>query len=319
MGARPRAESMDMTGGRQGPGGPVARDDPARVWAPVRARVDAALAEVADQISAVRAARALLGDDEWIARLIDAAVASLDIDARQPLPLRASDSEVRSGIVVARHPALSVTLDVVHAAKLAVKKNNPRPGSIGFTGDISIARFVRSGGAVLSWWEIPPIGLDFSAATAGTCRQTGHRAVADGDMVEMDGRRESFIIEAARGNLLLVSATIRTEAPVSVEYDAATGAYLGCSAASDRDSRLQLVSSLARLLEAREVFPAIAALLDEPSFFVRWHAMRELIAIDAEAALPYLRMLADHDPHAEVRCAARATLDLLLPDERKAA
>ncbi len=308
-----------MTGARPDPGGADAREKAARAWADVRSRVDAALAGVTDQAAAIGAARALLRDDDWIAALLDAAAASLDIDAGRTLPLRVSDSEVRSGIVVAQHPAVSFTLDVVHAARLAAKKNNPGPGSIGFTGDISIARFVRAGGAVLSWWEIPPIGCDFSAAAAGTCRRTGQRALADGDIVELDGRHESFIIEAARANLLLVSATIRTEAPVSVEYDGATGAYLGCSAASDRESRLQMIATLARLLDAKEAFPAIAALLDEPAFFVRWHAMRELIAIDADAALPYLELLATHDPHEEVRAAARATLELLAPGERRAA
>jgi hypothetical protein len=235
------------------------------------------------------------------------------------LPFRPVANEIRAGLVILDRPDISLTLDIVHAARLAQKKNRPRPGSVGFPGEISVIRFVKAGGAVLSLWEAPPIGLDFSAAGAGACRRVARRTVADGETLTIDGRHQSFVIEAARANLVLVNATIRTEAPVSAEYDAKSGAYLGCSAADDRDSRLQMVATLARLLDAEEAFPAIAGLLDHPSFFVRWHAMRELLGIDAEAALPYLRLLATHDPHADVRAAARATLDIVATPNRRAA
>jgi hypothetical protein len=265
------------------------------------------------------AARALLLDDDWIAGLIAANAATLRSDPLAALPMRGVNNDVRSGVVIHEDERLTVTLDIAHAARLAAKKNRPRIGSIAFSGRISVIRFAKAGGATLSLWEAPPIGLDFNAAEAGICRAAGRRTVTDNEVVTIDGRRESFIVEAARSNLLLVQATVRTEAPVSTEYDAGTGAYLGCSATDDRDSRLQLISTLARLLGAPEAFPAIAALLDHPSFFVRWHAMREMIGIDAEAALPYLKLLATHDPHRDVREAALATLGLFAPAARKAA
>jgi len=53
---------------------------------------------------------------------------------------------------------------------------------------------------------------------------------------------------------------------------------------------------------------------------VRWHVMRELLGIDAHAAFPHLKRMAAHDPHQDVRRAARAVLDgLQAPDSRKAA
>jgi hypothetical protein len=259
----------------------------------------------------VLAARRLLTDDNWLRSLLDEAAGALRRDPFFVPPLRPTRNDLRVGLIVLARPRISITIDVVHAAGLAARKNRPRAGSVGFSGDVSLIRFVKAGGAVVSLWEAPPIGLEFRAADAGRCRQTGRRAVADGEILVIDGRRESFIIEGARSNLLLANATIRTEAPVSVEYDAASGAYLGCSAADERDSRLQMVSTLARLVDAEAAFPAVAGLLDHPSFFVRWHAMRELIGIDAEAALPYLKLMSAHDPHIEVREAASATLDLV--------
>ena len=43
--------------------------------------------------------------------------------------------------------------------------------------------------------------------------------------------------------------------------------------------------------------------------------MRELLALDAEAALPDLRRLAEQDPHPEVRAAASQTLRLFFEVE----
>ena len=44
---------------------------------------------------------------------------------------------------------------------------------------------------------------------------------------------------------------------------------------------------------------------------MRWHVMRELLGIDAEAALPHLKRMAARDPHPDVRRAARSVLDRL--------
>ena len=91
-------------------------------------------------------------------------------------------------------------------------------------------------------------------------------------------------------NLVILQATVKPDrAPLSVEYDAATGAYVGCSAADDSASRIQMIATLLRKLGHDAAFPAIAAFLDHPNFFVRWHVMRELLGLDAAAALPHLR------------------------------
>jgi hypothetical protein len=47
--------------------------------------------------------------------------------------------------------------------------------------------------------------------------------------------------------------------------------------------------------------------------------MRELLALDADVALPHLRRMAADDPHPEVRATARRTLDLFFADEPAAA
>jgi HEAT repeat protein len=69
-----------------------------------------------------------------------------------------------------------------------------------------------------------------------------------------------------------------------------------------------MITTLLRKMRCDEAFEVIAEFLDDPHFFVRWHVMRELLGLDAVAALPHLCRLASGDPHPEVRRAAGAVL-----------
>jgi hypothetical protein len=184
-----------------------------------------------------------------------------------------------------------------------------------------VLKFVKAGGARISLWEAPPITAAFTAADAGQCARTGELRLADGDILTIDGRHQGYVIEQARANLLVLQAEISLDAgPLSVEYDSATLSYVGCSATSDGASRIQMITTLLRRLGGDAAFPAVAAFLDHPDFFVRWHVMRELLGIDAEAALPHLKRMAARDPHDDVRRAARSVLDRpRAPKTRKAA
>jgi hypothetical protein len=192
--------------------------------------------------------------------------------------------------------------------------------SVGFTGYVSVLKFIRAGGATLSFWEAPPIGADFSAAGAGQCRRTGGRVLEDGELLVCDGRYQSYVIEHASANLLILQATIKADqAPVSVEYDAVSHGYVGCSATSDVASRIQMISTLLRKLGDPRAYETIVPMLDHPDFFVRWHVMRELLGVDAAAALPHLEHMASSDPHPDNRSAAAKVLARFDISDRKAA
>jgi HEAT repeat protein len=81
-----------------------------------------------------------------------------------------------------------------------------------------------------------------------------------------------------------------------------------------------MITTLVRKLGSHSAFEAVAPFLDHQDFFVRWHVMKELLGIDAAAALPHLKRMTVRDPHPEVRRAARLVLDrLAAPKPRKAA
>jgi len=286
---------------------------------------DAAMAALgdADAETVAEAARALLADDAWVDALVARLAAEMRAGAWFEPPFRALRSDIHSGLLVYEDDHLTIAAGVSRLTRLAERKQGGKgKGSIQFSGQVSVLRFLKAGGAQLAFWECDPIGADFSAASAGECRLTGKRRIADGETIVVDGRRQSYIIEQASANFTVLQANVKTgQAPVSVEYDSGTRRFIGCSAVDEGDCRIQMVATLARTLGHEEAFDAIAPFLDHASFFVRWHAMKELLGVDLAAALPHLKRMAARDPHPDPRAAARMVLDRIeyAPGPRKAA
>lgn len=288
---------------------------------PIHRRFDEAMASLPAPLTAEQVAdavAALFADTSWVDALVAALAAKMRADPFFNPPFRNLGGELHAGLLVFEDEKVSISAGVTSALQMAAKKNHARGAtSIGFSGQVGVYRFVKSGGATFSFWEAPLIGPGFNAAEAGTCRRTHEREIADGEILIVDGRRHSYAVEKLKSSFVLLQASIAIDqAPLSVEYDSATGAYVGCSATGDTSSRIQMITTLLRKLDHQAAFPAIAGFLDHPDFFVRWHVMKELLGLDAAAALPHLKRMAATDPHPDPRRAARAVLDRL---ERPAA
>jgi hypothetical protein len=291
-------------------------DDFAHEWGlgPVHQGIGRTMASLPAPVTAetvALAAAALFADESWVDTLIAAVVTRMRADPFFDPPFSTLGSEIHTGLLVFENERVSIAAGVTSALQMAAKKNQAGGArSIGFTGQVGVYRFVKAGGATLSFWEVPPIGPGFTAAEAGTCRRTGERRIEDGETLIIDGRRQTYVVEELESSFVLLQASIAVDqAPLSVEYDSATGAFVGCTATGDTSSRIQMITTLLRKLEHRDAFPAIAPFLEHPDFFVRWHVMKELLGLDAEAALPHLKRMAASDPHPDPRRAARAVLD----------
>lgn len=283
---------------------------------PVHRRFDAAMASLPTPLTAesvADAVAALFADASWVDALVSGLAEQMNADPFFDPPFRNLTNDLHTGLLVFEDEKVSIAAGVTSAVQMAAKKNNARgPASIGFSGQMGVYRFLKSGGATLSFWEAPPIGPGFTAAEAGTCRRTGERRIADGEILILDGRRQSYVVEGQRSSFVLLQASIAVDqAPLSVEYDSVTGVFVGCTATGDTSSRIQMITTLLRKLDHQAAFPAIAGFLDHPDFFVRWHVMKELLGLDVHAALPHLKRMAASDPHPEPRRAARAVLDRL--------
>lgn len=260
-------------------------------------------------------ARRLVEDDGAIAALLDAAIAAAAADPFCRPPLRASRNPVQDGLLLFGDPALSIQIAVMSADALAIKRASTEPPpAISFTGQRSLFRFVKAGGALISFWSAPFIGPDFTAGVGGPCRLRGRRRLTDGDVVELDGRCESFLVDSAASDLVYLSASTPLEAgPVGVDYDPLTLEAVAASSTDDAGSRSQMMLALLRTMGRRDAAPQFAQALSAGNFHARWQAMREYLALDAELALPHLERMAEADPHPEVRSAAAATLAAFFP------
>jgi hypothetical protein len=231
--------------------------------------------------------------------------------------LRSIHSDINSGILLFDSAELNVVLSILPVDALASKRTGAAgPASIVFTGQLSLYKFFRSGGATFSFWEAAPIESSFTAAGTGPCRLAGRRTIGEGELLRLDGRREGFVIEHAAGDLVYLHASTSVDcAPLTVEYDVESLAFVGASSTDEVSSRTQMMLALLRTMERSDALPVFIDMLNNRHFYARWQAMRELLGLDAEAALPHLRSMAEADPHPEVRAAAGATLAACFPAE----
>lgn len=293
----------------------------ARRWSrePLMTQLERRLSEMPERTSGkvLALARDFMSKDDEIAAVIEDLLAS---SARDPFfrpPFSPVASEIHTGLLLFHNPDLSVALGVSGVDMLAYKKSGPRgPTSIGFTGITTLFRYLKAGGATLSFWEAPPITDAFVAGEAGSCRLVDRRRIEDGEEILIDGRYQSFVIEHAQSDMLYLQALVRVgAAPLAAEYDSKSLAFISASSTDEASSRVQMMVSMLRTMERDDALPLIGEALASPHFYTRWHIMREFLAMDADAALPALRRMADADPHPEVRAAARQTLDLFFEEE----
>ncbi|MDQ8755368.1 HEAT repeat domain-containing protein [Sphingosinicella sp. LHD-64] len=293
----------------------------ARRWSghPLMTDIDRALAALPARTpeAVLAAARRFLDRGDDLSALVRDLIASSRADGFFRPPFQPATSEIHTGLLLFHNDDLSLAMGVTGVEMLAAKKAGPRGAtSIGFSGLVTLFRYVKAGGATLSFWEAPRIGENFVASEAGTARLVGRRRIEDGEEIVIDGRRQSFVIEHATSDMVYFQALVRTgAAPLAAEYDSRTLALIGTSSTDEASSRIQLMVSLLRTMERQDAFPLFEELLGAmPQFYTRWHIMREMLAMDANAALPALRRLAARDPHPEVRAAAGQTLDLFFPE-----
>lgn len=289
------------------------------LFAGLRAELDAIPRKTAETILAA-ADRFMdrLGDIE---ALLGHFIAQAAADPFFSPPLTPLTSEINTGYLIFADEGVAISLGVVSADALAAKRVSAEgQTAIHFTGFLTSYRFLKAGGATLSFWEASELSADFSGEAAGSCRFAGRRRIEDGTRLVMDGRRESLVIEHLTSNMLCLQASIQVgAAPLSADYDSRTLRYLGAVSTDEASSRTQMMVTLLRLMDKADALPVIEQALQSPHFYTRWHVMREMLALDAERALPCLRRMADSDPHPEVRFAATQVLDLFFEDEQEEA
>ena len=234
-----------------------------------------------------------------------------DFFFRPPLP--SLSGEVHTGLLLLDRPKLTMLLAVASPDALATKRKIRRGrASIAFPGALSVYKFVKAGGATLSFWETSGPAWE----GRDRCRFVERRPIGDGEILELDGRYQGFVVDHAEGDMVYIhSSTPAGAAPLVAEYDSGSLEFIGGSSADEANSRTLMMLSLLRLMNRTDSASLFREALGSSHFYARWHAMREYLALDMGLALPHLRKMAEADPHPEVRVAAARTLETFFGGE----
>jgi hypothetical protein len=287
--------------------------DARRAWqssgdlAGLESRLDAA---ASDPALVAGIANDILKDDRLARLFLETMIAGLSADPFFTPPLRHMPGTIGDGVRLFSHRDLNVSLVVIDADSLAAKKRAGSGGrSLVFAGHVALRRILRAGGAAIQLFEAEPAGQEFCLAEQAPCRPGRRERLGDGDLLSIDGRRETFTFLHAHSAIAYLECEILAGgAPFRVEYDAETLEPVAASSTDAASSRCQMMLSALRALDGPAETSLYDALLDDRSFEVRWHAMRELMLVDSRTAWPRLRRLAASDSHREVRAAAARTV-----------
>jgi hypothetical protein len=274
----------------------------------VRDQIAAQFYGLADADAVLEQARALLADSGWIAGLIAPLVDALRADPWFDPALRITRDAMRTAVVLADLPAVSLTASVTSAAALA--RIDP-PETVVLSGRRALTLYVRGGQAQVRRWRL-------ADTESRRCVEIERQTLCDGDLIEQDGRREGRLIVAATSDVVAVTATAKSGTdPLLHEFAIADGRLIRSATADDRSSRAELLLGLLRASGRSDAADSFDAMTRDPAFHLRWAAMREWLMLDARAARPRLAEMAAADPYPGVQAAAAQTLDRL--DARLAA
>lgn len=256
----------------------------------------------------------LLRDTGWIARRVDTALTPLRSDPLALAPLRPFQGRWFAGVVLAEVAPIRLALIVRPFTAGSTAAGAAR--SAVFSSGVSLTRFLRSGGARLDHFAVTLTEAErqggFRAASAAPCRRDGHTMIADDSIIRCDHSTQCFSIMDSQGDVAMVQAFVEQAGAVPTrDYDATSGQLRHVAGAQRDDSFRQMGLTLLRAMGRRDAVAQFAAEAGRADFGLRWHALRELVALDCDAARPLLDHAATQDPHPEVRAAAVATLALI--------
>ena len=244
----------------------------------------------------------------WLRPMLGALVAGLRADPLFAPPLLALGDEIQRGLLLIQTEAASIAVARISAAALA-RRGEGASRAVVLSGALGALHIVEPGGARLRWWRAEATDAGFSQAAPTRLQDMGIMPLTAGQTVRVDGRTQGYTIEPPARDMLVMRAAVHLDrAPFQREYGTADGRLIAASETRDEASRMRMLLTMLRSIGCSTAHAAFEAALDEPEFELRWHAMREWLLLDPEAALPRLAQLAANDPHAEVRAAASSTL-----------
>lgn len=262
------------------------------------------------------AIEALCADTEWVNTLVRDWITEAREDCFFVPPFRPASGGFHENALLLELPASTISLCVIDPGRLSARKQKGAgKGSIFFPGNRTWLKFIETGGLRMSFWEAPG-HCDSGVIDTAPCVRTGARQIDPGELIALNMATQSYLFDHAEGPALFLHGELRVGGAVLArEYDAVSGLFAGQSGGSEIWSRVQMMTSFLSLSGARDAAAVFDRIIAEAPFYVRWHVMREWVALNPGSAMSRLIEMARNDPHHEVRTAACQTLALLQSDK----
>ncbi|KQN25436.1 hypothetical protein ASE86_04135 [Sphingomonas sp. Leaf33] len=252
-------------------------------------------------------------DFEAVATILDVERGAFAASSTYSSKFQGYSTGAQSAMALARARnfiSLVVAIDP-HMLRLAKRRIDGDTRSVSFAGTPNSVRVLK-GTLTARVWTLSPITDSDDLAAIDRAATPGQPIeLQAGDVCRMTSFQTLEYLPSPGPVLMLISQMSDGEAPMSVVCDADTGRIRSTQAIGQAPSRLQMLSTLLRMSGRTDAWDAIRDLLSHELHFVRWHAMRELVALDPGRALPDLLRLMETDPQPSVRRCARRTLDLV--------
>jgi len=198
-----------------------------------------------------------------------------------------------------------------HLLRLAKRRRDGDSRSVSFAGTANSLRVLKGTMRARIWTLQPITDADDIAAIDRAATPGEPFELRAGETRRLTSYETLEYLPSDTSILMLITQMSEGESPMSFVCDADTGRIRSTQAIGQAPSRLQMLSSLLRISGRMDAWDPIRDLLEHELHFVRWHAMRELLALDAPRALPDLMRLMESDPQPSVRRAARAALAIV--------
>ena len=223
-----------------------------------------------------------------------------------------------SGIVAASTDTFTAILMTVHGYEVEVAKRRMAGDrrTLSFGGVDTYVRVYKSNQLKIRKWRIP----EFTDSDDLTVKpmplvDLGVVCFTDDDRMHLDASESfEYCCEAGASGLVLQIQMHQNGRPMGLEFDYDTGKLVGASSTSQEPTRLQMLATAMRIFDRQDAFADVLQLTKHPLHFVRWHAMRECLGLDAQRALTRLQVMSEHDPQPSVRRAANQTLERFFPE-----
>ncbi|PHS16275.1 MAG: hypothetical protein COA78_04020 [Blastopirellula sp.] len=227
-------------------------------------------------------------------------------DASYLPPVRGYQKKAISSLSLFNHEKLQISLNCFDANLL--RKNDKESSSIDtvvLNGQTTISRFIKTGNCNLEIWKC-------SKLNEQECKKLESKYIQDGYVLIQDGNVETFSIDKAESSIVILQAQVMpNQSSLIREYEKSSGSLVSQSNGSLKSSRIQMYSTLLRLFGRLDSFKILERYVSHEDAQVRWHVMRELIALDTSASLPSLNKMASLDSDEAVRNAAEETRQLI--------